>query len=76
MLATVAAADSASTVRKNDSVFIYNEAEPHALYAIYKQTLTWCVLPQACGSTVIKKMCYFKCFSLPFKMRKIEYIIY
>ena len=44
MLATVAAADSASTVRKKYSVFIYSEAEPHALYAKYKQTLTLCVL--------------------------------
>ena len=38
MLATVAAADSISTVRKKYSVFIYSEAEPHAMYAIYKQT--------------------------------------
>ena len=44
MLATVAAADSAGTVRKKYSVFIYSEAEPHAMYAIYKQTLTLCVL--------------------------------
>ena len=44
MLATVAAADSASTVRKKYSVFIYSEAEPPAMYAIYKQTLTLCVL--------------------------------
>ena len=44
MLATVAAADSASTVRKKYSVLIYNEAEPPAMYAIYKQTLTLCVL--------------------------------
>ena len=44
MLATAAAADSASTVRKKYSVFIYSEAEPHAMYAIYKQTLTLCVL--------------------------------
>ena len=44
MLATVAAADSASTVRKKYSIFIYNETEPHAMYAIYKQKLTLCVL--------------------------------
>ena len=44
MLATVAAADSASTVRKKYSIFIYSEGEPHAMYAIYKQTLTLCVL--------------------------------
>ena len=44
MLATVDAADSASTVRKKYSVLIYSEAEPHAMYAIYKQTLTLCVL--------------------------------
>ena len=44
MLSMVAAADSASTVRKKYSVYIYSEAEPHAMYAIYKQTLTLCVL--------------------------------
>ena len=38
MLATVAAADSASTVRKKYSVFIYSETEPQAMYAINKQT--------------------------------------
>ena len=38
MLATIAAADSASTVIKKYSVFIYSEAEPHAKYAIYKHT--------------------------------------
>ena len=48
MLAMVAAADSASTVRKKYSVFIYSEAEPHAMYAIYKQTLTLCVLLYIC----------------------------
>ena len=32
MLATVAAADSASTVRRKYSVFIYSEAEPHAMF--------------------------------------------
>ena len=44
MLAMVAAADSASTVRKKYSVYIYSEAEPHAMYAIHKQTRTLCVL--------------------------------
>ena len=44
MLATVAAADSASTVRKKYSVFIYSVAEPHAMYAKYKQMLTLRVL--------------------------------
>ena len=44
MLAKVAAADSASAVRKEYSVFIYSEAEPHAMYATYKQTRTLCVL--------------------------------
>ena len=43
MLAPVAAADIASTVRKKYSVFIYSEAEPHAMYTIYKQTRTLCV---------------------------------
>ena len=41
---TVAAADSTSTVKKKYSVFIYSEVEPHAMYTIYKQTLTLCVL--------------------------------
>ena len=40
MLATVAAVDSASTVRKKYRVFMYSEAEPHAMYAIYTHTLT------------------------------------
>ena len=44
MLATIAAADSASTIRKKYKVFIYSEAEPHAVYAIYKQTRKLCVL--------------------------------
>ena len=42
MLAMVAAADSAKGQRKKNSVFIYSEAEPHAMYAIYKQTRTLC----------------------------------
>ena len=54
MLATVAAADSASTVRKKYSVFIYSEAEPHAMYAIYKQTLTLCVLQYHVFSEVVE----------------------
>ena len=41
---TVAAADSPSTVRKKYSVLYIAEAEPHAMYAIYKQTRTVCVL--------------------------------
>ena len=44
MLATVAANDSTSTVRKKYSDFINSEAEPHAMYAIYEQTRTLCVL--------------------------------
>ena len=47
MLATVAAADSASTVRKMYSVVIYSEAEPHAMYPIYKHTRKLCVLQYA-----------------------------
>ena len=35
MLATVAAADCANTVKKKYSVAIYSEAEPRAMYAIY-----------------------------------------
>ena len=44
MLAKIAAADSASTVIKKYSVFIYSEAEPHAKYAIYKHTRKFRVL--------------------------------
>ena len=44
MLATIAAADSASQVIKKYSVFIYSEAEPHAKYAIYKHTRKFRVL--------------------------------
>ena len=44
MLATVAAAESASTVIKKYSVFIYSEAEPHAKYAIYKHMRKFRVL--------------------------------
>ena len=47
MLAMIAAADSTSTVRKKYSVFINSEAEPHAMYAIYKQTRILCVLEYA-----------------------------
>ena len=43
MLATVDAADSASTVIKKYSVFIYSEAEPHAMYAIYINRRVHCV---------------------------------
>ena len=48
MLAMVAAADSAKVQKKNYSVFIYNEMEPHAMYAIYKQTHKLCVLQYYC----------------------------
>ena len=44
MFATVAAADSAKVKKKKYSVFIYSEAEPHTMYAIYKQTRKLCVL--------------------------------
>ena len=53
MLPTVAGADSASTVRKKYSVFVYSVAEPHAMYAIYKQTLTLCVLQYVSDITLI-----------------------
>ena len=56
MLAMVAAADSASTVRKKYSVFIYSEAEPHAMYAIYKQTLTLCVLQRSIYILIINSV--------------------
>ena len=44
MLATVAAANIKKVQIKKYSVFIYSEAEPHAMYAIYKQTRKLCVL--------------------------------
>ena len=43
MLATVTAADSAKVQKKSTEFYIY-QAEPHAMYAIYKQTRTLCVL--------------------------------
>ena len=42
MLATVAAADSARTVRKKYSVSIYNEAAPHSRCAIYTDVYIVC----------------------------------
>ena len=44
MLAPVADADRPNTVRKKYSVSLYSEAEPHAMYAMYKQTRTLSVL--------------------------------
>ena len=44
MLAMVAAANIKKVQIKKYSVFIYSEAEPHAMYAIYKQMRTLCVL--------------------------------
>ena len=44
MLAKVAVADSAKVHKKKYSVFIYSEAEPHAMYAKYLQTRKLCVL--------------------------------
>ena len=55
MLATVAATDSASTIREKYNIFIYSETESHAMYALYNQTRKlcvlqylgcWCALPQ------------------------------
>ena len=56
MLAMVAAADSASTVRKKYSVFIYSEAEPHVMYAIYKQTHAFCVLQYLLKVALVNKI--------------------
>ena len=39
MLATVVGADSAKVQEKKYRGFIYSEAEPYAMYAIYKQTI-------------------------------------
>ena len=58
MLEMVAAADSASIVRKKYSVFIYSEAEPHAMYTIYKQTRTLCVLQYADRDTFRARTAY------------------
>ena len=49
MLATVAATDRASKVRKKYSVFINSKVESPAMYTIYKQTGT------LCDSTVFRK---------------------
>ena len=40
----VATANIKKVQIKKFSVFIYSEAEPHAMYAIYKQTRKLCVL--------------------------------
>ena len=66
MLAKIAAADSASTVIKKYSVFIYSEAEPHAKYAIYKHTrkfrvlqyLHWRQMMLGCGGYTM--VCFLK----------------
>ena len=44
MLTMVADANIKKVQIKKYSVFIYSEEEPHAMYAIYKQTHTLCVL--------------------------------
>ena len=36
--------DSAKVQKKRYSIFIYNKAEPQAMYGIYKQTRKLCVL--------------------------------
>ena len=68
MLATVAAADSASTVKKKYSVFIYSEAEPYAMYAIYKQTRKLCVLQYLSFSHI----CGTKCSNFFFTYKRIN----
>ena len=69
MLAIVAAADSASTVRNKYSVFIYSEAEPHAMYAIYKQTRKLCVLQYS--AIDLKPVQYWGYFRQEYKEAKI-----
>ena len=67
MLATVAAAGSAK-VQKKSTVFLYRQAEPHAMYAIYKQTRTLCVLQyysvhvytNLCQAVVVPALHYLK----------------
>ena len=44
MLETVAATESAKVQKIKYRVFIFSEVEPHAMYALYKQTRTLCVL--------------------------------
>ena len=76
MLAMVAAADSASTVRKQYSIFIYSKTEPHDLYAIYKQTLTLCVLQYILAGPLHSKDLDCKSYSMMIKrLRGIEYKI-
>ena len=68
MVATVAAPDSAKVQNKKYSVFIYSEAEPHAKYAIYKQTRTLCVLQYlACIIGLLCKWILFLKFCLPLR---------
>ena len=51
-------ANSTSTVRKKYSVFVYSEAEPHALYAIYIQMRTLCVLQYIFLVSIFSKKCF------------------
>ena len=62
MLATVAATDSDSTVRKKYGVFIYSEAEAHAMCAIYKQTRKLCVLQYYFLFTVVFFFCNYQVY--------------
>ena len=61
MLATEAAADSAKVQKKKYSVFIYSKAEPHAMYAIYKQTRKLCVLQYWMGKKLLYLRSYVFC---------------
>ena len=63
LLGVVGAADSASTVRKKYSIFIYSEAEPHAMYAIYKQMQTLCVLQYVDIPIVCRERWQIRCRS-------------
>ena len=59
MLATVAAANIKKVQIEKYRVFIYSEAEPHAMYAIYKQTRKLCVLQYANYCEHLKFMSWF-----------------
>ena len=56
MLATVAAANVKKVQIKKYSVFIYSEAEPHAMYAIYKLMRKLCVPQYHFGKSIFLKI--------------------
>ena len=75
MLATVAAANIKKVHIKKYSIFIYREAEPHAMYAIYKQTLKLCVLQYLYEKAALRKR-FIKCATHPSNTKSIFYKVF